>query len=89
MDYQNRHASKPGAGGPASSQQTEIERKERLRQLAMEMVDLDKVRHSNFRRAPWRPSRLRRHTEPACCALLCRIHTCSGIMSAASSAACA
>ncbi len=44
MDYQNRHASKPGAGGPASAQQMELERREHLKRLAMEMVDLDKVR---------------------------------------------
>lgn len=42
MDRQNRHGAKPGGGGEASAQQREIDRKERLRQLAMEMVDLDK-----------------------------------------------
>lgn len=41
MDFQNRHASKAGSGGEASAQAAEIARKERLRQLAMEMIDLE------------------------------------------------
>ena len=40
VDRQNRVGSKFGGGGVSSAQQTERERKERLRQLAMETVDL-------------------------------------------------
>lgn len=42
MDMQNRVGSKPGAGGAASSQNEAIARRERLRQLAMETIDLAK-----------------------------------------------
>lgn len=41
MDYQNRVGSKPGAG-QASSTQAAIARRERLRRLAMETIDLTK-----------------------------------------------
>jgi len=42
MDRQNRVGSKFGGGGVSSSQQGERERKERLKQLALESVDLAK-----------------------------------------------
>lgn len=42
MDRQNRVGSKFGGGGVSSSQQTERERKERLKQLALESIDLAK-----------------------------------------------
>ncbi|KAL3927012.1 MAG: hypothetical protein SGBAC_013253 [Bacillariaceae sp.] len=42
IDRQNRVGSKFGGGGVSSSQQGERERKERLRQLAMESIDLAK-----------------------------------------------
>ena len=35
--------SKPGSAGVASAQQANIDRRERLRQLALETIDLDKV----------------------------------------------
>jgi splicing factor 3A subunit 2 len=41
-DRQNRVGSKFGGGGVSSSQQAERERKERLRQLALETIDLAK-----------------------------------------------
>ena len=41
-DRQNRVGSKFGGGGVSSAQQSERERKERLRQLALETVDLAK-----------------------------------------------
>ena len=44
MDMQNRVGSKPGAGGVASGQNEAIARRERLRALAMETIDLAKVR---------------------------------------------
>lgn len=40
MDFQNRAGSKPGAGGVASDSQQNVDRRERLRQLALETVDL-------------------------------------------------
>lgn len=42
MDYQNRAGSKFGGGGVASSQATNADRRERLRRLALETIDLDK-----------------------------------------------
>lgn len=42
IDRQNRVGSKFGGGGVSSAQQSERERKERLRQLAMESIDLAK-----------------------------------------------
>ena len=42
MDFQNRVGSKPGAGAPLSRQDSAIARKERLRKLALESVDLSK-----------------------------------------------
>jgi splicing factor 3A subunit 2 len=42
MDRQNRVGSKFGGGGISSSAQTERERKERLKQLALESIDLAK-----------------------------------------------
>lgn len=40
MDFQNRVGSKPGAGGVASASQANTDRRERLKQLALETVDL-------------------------------------------------
>ncbi|KAF2199053.1 hypothetical protein GQ43DRAFT_473998 [Delitschia confertaspora ATCC 74209] len=42
MDYQNRAGSKFGGGGVASQSATNADRRERLRQLALETIDLDK-----------------------------------------------
>eukprot|EP00658_Telonema_sp_P-2_P081531 TRINITY_DN8382_c0_g1_i4.p1 TRINITY_DN8382_c0_g1~~TRINITY_DN8382_c0_g1_i4.p1 ORF type:complete len:138 (-),score=34.30 TRINITY_DN8382_c0_g1_i4:171-584(-) len=42
MDFQNRAGSKPGSGGVASSQNEAIERRERLRKLALETIDIQK-----------------------------------------------
>ncbi|GAB7338978.1 hypothetical protein MBLNU457_5647t1 [Dothideomycetes sp. NU457] len=42
MDYQNRAGSKFGGGGVASQSATNADRRERLRKLAMETIDLDK-----------------------------------------------
>jgi len=42
MDYQNRAGSKFGGGGVASASATNADRRERLRKLAMETIDLDK-----------------------------------------------
>ncbi len=42
MDFQNRAGSKPGSGGVLSSQETAVARRERLRKLAMETIDLAK-----------------------------------------------
>lgn len=41
-DRQNRAGSRPGAGAPMSGQQADLARKERLRRIAMETIDLDK-----------------------------------------------
>ncbi|KAG6000959.1 hypothetical protein E4U21_004855 [Claviceps maximensis] len=42
MDYQNRAGSKFGGGGVASFSATNADRRERLRKLALETIDLDK-----------------------------------------------
>ncbi|KAL4117796.1 Splicing factor 3A subunit 2 [Phytophthora ramorum] len=42
MDFQNRVGSKPGSGGVASESQSNVDRRERLRKLALETVDLAK-----------------------------------------------
>ncbi len=42
MDYQNRVGSKFGGGGVASHSATNADRRERLRKLALESIDLDK-----------------------------------------------
>eukprot|EP01147_Barroeca_monosierra_P004058 gene4058-6477_t len=43
MDFQNRVGSKFGGGGPASTSETNRQRKERLMALAMETIDLAKM----------------------------------------------
>lgn len=40
MDYQNRPGGKTGSGGVASSSETHYDRRERLRQIAAETIDL-------------------------------------------------
>lgn len=42
MDYQNRAGSKFGGGGVASTSATNADRRERLRKLALESIDLEK-----------------------------------------------
>eukprot|EP00128_Syssomonas_multiformis_P014920 Colp12_sorted_trinity150504_noHs@30640 len=42
MDFQNRVGSKTGGGGVANAEQANIDRRERLRQLALETIDLNK-----------------------------------------------
>jgi len=42
MDYQNRAGSKFGGGGVASHSATNADRRERLRKLALETIDLGK-----------------------------------------------
>ncbi len=42
MDYQNRAGSKFGGGGVAGHSATNADRRERLRKLALETIDLDK-----------------------------------------------
>lgn len=42
MDYQNRAGSKFGGGGVASASATNVDRRERLRRLALETIDLEK-----------------------------------------------
>ncbi|KAI8910518.1 hypothetical protein DFJ77DRAFT_470016 [Powellomyces hirtus] len=42
MDFQNRAGSKPGSGGVAGGSESNIDRRERLRKLALETIDLAK-----------------------------------------------
>ena len=44
MDFQNRAGSKTGGGGVAGSSESSRDRKERLRKLALETIDLQKVK---------------------------------------------
>lgn len=66
-DRQNRVGSKFGGGGQSSSQQGERERKERLRQLALETVDLAKD-----------PYLMRNHLGTYECKLCLTLHTNEG-----------
>ena len=43
MDFQNRAGGKTGSGGVASWSESNRDRRERLRQLALETIDLNKV----------------------------------------------
>ena len=43
MDFQNRAGGKTGGGGVASFSESNRDRRERLRQLALETIDLNKV----------------------------------------------
>eukprot|EP01071_Lankesteria_metandrocarpae_P001773 Lankesteria_metandrocarpae@DN1872_c0_g1_i1.p1 len=42
MDFTNRVGHKTGSGAPASAQEVQIDRRERLRKLALETIDLSK-----------------------------------------------
>ncbi|KAJ3136550.1 Splicing factor 3A subunit 2 [Irineochytrium annulatum] len=42
MDFQNRAGSKPGSAGVAGSSESNVDRRERLRKLALETIDLAK-----------------------------------------------
>jgi splicing factor 3A subunit 2 len=67
MDFQNRVGHKTGTGGPASAQDVAIDRRERLRRLAMETVDLSKD-----------PYFLRNHLGSYECKLCLTLHTNEG-----------
>lgn len=67
IDRQNRVGSKFGGGGVSSEQQSERERKERLRQLALETVDLAKD-----------PYLMRNHLGTYECKLCLTLHTNEG-----------
>lgn len=67
IDRQNRVGSKFGGGGVSSGQQSERERKERLRQLALETVDLAKD-----------PYLMRNHLGTYECKLCLTLHTNEG-----------
>ena len=43
MDFQHRAGGKTGTGGVASASESNRDRRERLRQLALETIDLNKV----------------------------------------------
>lgn len=43
MDFQHRAGGKTGVGGVASASDANRDRRERLRQLALETIDLNKV----------------------------------------------
>ncbi|KAI0314776.1 hypothetical protein OF83DRAFT_413487 [Amylostereum chailletii] len=47
MDYQNRVGSKFGGGGVAGASESNVDRRERLRKLALETIDLAKI-HTSF-----------------------------------------
>ena len=44
MDFQNRAGGKTGTGGVASGSDSNRDRRERLRQLALETIDINKVK---------------------------------------------
>ncbi|KAH8997223.1 hypothetical protein EDB92DRAFT_1813711 [Lactarius akahatsu] len=67
MDYQNRVGSKFGGGGVAGASETNIDRRERLRKIAMGVVDLNKD-----------PYILRNHLGSLECRLCLTLHTNEG-----------
>lgn len=67
MDFQNRVGSAPGAGGLLTQSETNAERRERLRKLALEMIDLEKD-----------PYFMRNHLGTYECRLCLTIHTNEG-----------
>ncbi|OMJ23583.1 Pre-mRNA-splicing factor sap62 [Smittium culicis] len=67
MDYQNRVGSKPGAGGVMSASESNVDRRERLRKLALETIDLAKD-----------PYFMRNHIGSYECKLCLTIHTNEG-----------
>jgi hypothetical protein len=48
LDFQNRVGSKFGGGGVAGASETNVDRRERLRKLALETIDLAKVPPSSI-----------------------------------------
>lgn len=67
MDFQNRVGSKVGSGGVASTSETNRDRRERLRQLAMETIDINKD-----------PYFMRNHLGSYECKLCLTLHTNEG-----------
>lgn len=64
MDFQNRVGHKTGSGAPASAQDLAMDRRERLRRLAMETIDLSKD-----------PYMIRNHLGQIECKLCLTLHT--------------
>ena len=67
MDYQNRPGQKTGSGAPMSAQEMQLDRRERLRRLALETIDLKKD-----------PYLLRNHLGTFECKLCLTIHNNEG-----------
>eukprot|EP01067_Filipodium_phascolosomae_P007100 Filipodium_phascolosomae@DN5607_c0_g1_i1.p1 len=67
MDFQNRVGHKTGSGAPATSQEIALDRKERLRRLALETIDLNKD-----------PYLMRNHLGHFECKLCLTLHTTEG-----------
>jgi len=67
MDFQNRVGHKTGTGGPATDQELAADRRERLRKLALESIDLSKD-----------PYFLRNHLGSYECKLCLTLHTNEG-----------
>eukprot|EP01066_Platyproteum_vivax_P011072 Platyproteum_vivax@DN5011_c0_g1_i1.p1 len=67
MDFQNRVGHKTGSGAPASAQDIALDRKERLRRLALETIDLNKD-----------PYLMRNHLGHFECKLCLTLHTTEG-----------
>ncbi|RKP36314.1 hypothetical protein BJ085DRAFT_13597 [Dimargaris cristalligena] len=67
MDMQNRVGSKPGSGGVAGGSESNVARRERLRQLALETIDLAKD-----------PYFMRNHLGSYECKLCLTLHTNEG-----------
>jgi hypothetical protein len=67
IDFQNREGSKFGGGGVMSTQQSTVERRERLRKLAMETIDISKD-----------PYFMRNHLGSYECKLCLTLHTNEG-----------
>ncbi|KAJ7139938.1 hypothetical protein C8R44DRAFT_318602 [Mycena epipterygia] len=85
MDFQNRVGSKFGGGGVAGASETNIDRRERLRKLALETIDLAKAREPIFSPVLYcsdldvqDPYILRNHLGSLECRLCLTLHTNEG-----------
>ncbi|KAJ2647173.1 CWF complex protein sap62, partial [Coemansia sp. RSA 1287] len=67
MDFQNRAGSKPGAGALMSNSESNVARRERLRKLALETIDIEKD-----------PYFMRNHLGSYECKLCLTLHTNEG-----------
>lgn len=78
MDYQNRAGSRFGGGGVASKEETAMDRRERLRRLALETIDLTKGHRFLFVTNSQDPYFIKTHMGSYECKLCLTVHVNDG-----------